>query len=59
MLYSVLSTLFKHIIQSSQANEAGPIITPILQMRKTSQRDQAYKGQTWDLKSCVFDTLRS
>lgn len=57
--YSVLSTLLTHIVHSAQAYEAGPIVTPILQMRKTSQRDQARKGQTWDLKSCVSDILRS
>lgn len=57
--YSVLSTLLTHIIHSAQAYEAVPIVTPILQMRITSQRYQARKGQTWDLKSCVSDILRS
>lgn len=57
--YVPYSTLLTHIIQSAQAYEAGSFVTPILQMRKTSQRDQACKGQTWDLNSCVSDILRS
>lgn len=56
---SVVNTLFKHVIYSSQACETSPTIIPTFQMRKMSQRDQAGKGQTWDLNPCVSDILRS
>lgn len=37
--YSELSAFLKHIMQSSQVCEAGPVVTPILQMRKGSLKE--------------------